>query len=474
MDGPKYPDFPEREPEEEKFSPSLWDDLTPPPEPMQVKKPEPEVSAPIPVEEEAYPVRSPLESKDPHYVPMVHTYTPAIYHSDLPSHSAEKRGVRPAAVIAIAVVCALLASLVTSACFVGANLWMDTRTENPDPTPDVSQVTGGGSGSGTGSSTTIVTETDSVVEAVTAKASASIVGIRVTSSQTYFFYGTQESQSEGSGIIYTADGYLITNYHVIESALTGKNASIEVFLNDGSEQTTTANVVGYEIASDLAVIKINGKNLAAAEMGSSAGLKLGQTAIAIGNPGGINYLGSVSAGIISGLNRTVSIDNIGDMTLIQTDAAINPGNSGGALLDASGKVIGVVSSKIVSEEYEGIGFAIPVDTAVQVVEKIIRNQGSQKPYSGLTISTSYDSATLNKMGYPSGVVVEQSNGPAATAGILRGDVITSFNGVQVTSYEEYTKAFEQCKPGQRVQVKLYRYRDRRNYTATITLGQTYN
>ena len=400
-------------------------------------------------------------------VPAVHSYTPAAVIPASTGPSTAKKGVKPGVVVAIALICAVVASTLTSLFFMGANLWLSAGD-----TPQDGETVQIPDSTGKDSVTTIINETDSVVQAVAQKASPSIVGIRVTTSQNHFFYGTQESQSEGSGIVYSDQGHIITNYHVVEGAVSGRNANIEVFLNDGSEQTYSAQLIGYEIASDLAVLKISAKSLSVIEVGSSADLKLGQTAIAIGNPGGISYMGSVSAGIISGLNRTVSIDNIGDMTLIQTDAAVNPGNSGGALLDDTGKLIGVVSSKLVAEEYEGIGFAIPVDTAVEVVEKIINNQGSSKPYAGLTISTTYDSATLNKLGYPSGVVVERAAGPAQTAGIQRGDVITKFNGTAVTGYEEYQTALERCKPGQQIELTIYR--NRRTYRATVTLGQTYN
>lgn len=396
----------------------------------------------------------------------VYSYTPTTYTGYASTSPAPSRkGISAPAVAIIAVICSIIASMMTSIFFYGAGMLTEDGSDGSDTVAD--------GGIPENNVTTIVNNSESTVEAVAEKASPSIVGIRVTSSQSHFFYGTQESTSEGSGVIYTDDGYIITNYHVIESIVTNPSASsLEVYLNDGSAKSYDAEVIGYEIGSDLAVIKMNAKNLKAADIGNSDELKLGQTVICLGNPGGISYIGSVSQGIISGLNRTVSIDNIGDMTLIQTDAAVNPGNSGGAMLDADGMLIGIVSSKIVSEEYEGIGFAIPVNTAVDVVEKIINNKGSKMPYTGLTISTTYTSDVLNKMGYPSGVVVEQSSGPAATAGIQRGDVITEFNGTKVTSYEEYDALLQKCKPGETIKVTVFR--NRRYYTATVTLGQTYN
>ncbi|MGN1080705.1 MAG: S1C family serine protease, partial [Acutalibacteraceae bacterium] len=334
-----------------------------------------------------------------------------------------------------------------------------------------------GSASSAGGQTVNITTSDSATtaEAVAAKCSSSIVGIRVTTESTYWsWYGTQtgESYGEGTGVIYSSDGYIITNYHVISSAVTSSNARLEVFFGDDTENGIPATLVGYVVSADIAVIKIDKTGLTPIEIGDSDTLVLGQKVLAIGNPGGIKYIGSISEGIISGLNRQISIENIGEMTVIQTDAAINPGNSGGALVNSSGKLIGVVSSKIVSESYEGIGFAIPSNTAVSIAKEIIENPESRKPYVGVTISASYDSETLNKMGYPSGVVVESvtDDGPAATAGIQRGDIITAVGDTKITSYDEFSAAINNYRPG--VTITLTVYRSGRNYQASVTLGET--
>ncbi len=296
----------------------------------------------------------------------------------------------------------------------------------------------------------------SVAEAVAKKATPSVVGIRTTTSVMNFFGGNQEQTGSGSGVVYSADGYIITNYHVIESAVKSNNPKIDVFLSSEDENSYPATVVGYHISSDLAVLKINANNLQPAELGDSSKLNVGQYVITIGAPGGLEFMGSVTYGIISGLNRVVSTTN--SVSLIQTDAAINPGNSGGALLDCEGKLIGINSSKIVSEEFEGMGFAIPVNTVKEKCDKIIAKKDVPEAYIGVSISEKYTPDVLQFYGYPVGAVVLSVDdaSPAAEAGIKRGDIITEFNGVAISSYTLLGEAINDCDPGQTVEVKIYR------------------
>lgn len=312
-------------------------------------------------------------------------------------------------------------------------------------------------------------EVESVVEAVAVKVTPSVVGIRTTTSVISFFGGSSEATGEGSGVIYTADGYIITNYHVISEAVANQSASkIEVFLDSASSQSYPATVVGYNISSDLAVIKINVAGLTPAELSNSDDLKVGQYVITVGNPGGLEFMDSVTYGVISGLNRVVSADS--EIELIQTDAAINPGNSGGALVDTKGKLVGINSSKIVSEEFEGMGFAIPVNTVVKICDNIISKENSPEPYVGISISEKYTASVLEHYGYPAGAVVLSvaDGSPAETAGIRRGDIITEYDGKKITEYKVLEKLLEESKPGENVSVKLYR--SGRYYSTTITVG----
>ena len=229
--------------------------------------------------------------------------------------------------------------------------------------------------------------------------------------------------------------------------------------------------MGYNISCDLAVIKINAKNLKAVEWGDSSDLQVGQTVVAIGNPGGLEFMGSVTMGIVSGLNRIMAdAYDSSTVQLIQTDAAINPGNSGGALVNEKGQLVGINSSKIVSEGFEGMGFAIPSNTVKEVCDRIISKEFAPSPYIGVTISERYDPDTLEALGYPVGAVVYSvvSGGPAYTAGIRQGDIITEFNGQKVTHYSKLSEIISNCDPGDRASFKVYR--SGKYYEGTIIIG----
>lgn len=296
----------------------------------------------------------------------------------------------------------------------------------------------------------------SIAEAVAVKCTDSVVGIRTTTSVASFFGGSQEQTGTGSGVIYTSDGYIITNYHVISDAVQSTNSKIDVFIGNNSSESYPATVVGYNISCDLAVIKISSTDLTPVELGDSDELNVGQYVVTIGAPGGLEFMGSVTYGIISGLDRTVSTS--AGLKLIQTDAAINPGNSGGALLDASGKLIGINSSKIASVEYEGMGFAIPVNTVKEKCDKIISRKNDGQAYLGVSISSTYTSQVLAFYGYPSGAVVSSvaEDSPADNAGIERGDIITEFNGVEISEYTVLNDALYDCEGGDIVSVTVYR------------------
>lgn len=310
---------------------------------------------------------------------------------------------------------------------------------------------------------------ESVVEAVATKVTPSVIGVRTTTSVTSFFGGTSEASGEGSGVIYSSDGYIITNYHVVSEAISNSSGSkIEVFLDNTTSKAYNATVVGYNISADLAVLKIDANGLAAVEIADSEKLKVGQYVITVGNPGGLEFMDSVTYGVISGLNRVVSSDS--GVELIQTDAAINPGNSGGALVNTKGQLVGINSSKIVSEEYEGMGFAIPSNTVVEICDKIIEKQNSPEPYIGITISEKYTQSALKYFGYPSGAVVLSvaDGSPADKAGLERGDIITEFGGKEISEYTVLEECITEATPGETVSVKLYR--GGRYYSTNITIG----
>lgn len=357
---------------------------------------------------------------------------------------------------------ALLAAVIGAGSGIAA-VTLSSKNGSNTSTPITSSV------SGSNVNININETVESVVEAVAKKVTPSVVGIRTTTSVRSFFGSSNESTGEGSGVVYSADGYIITNYHVISGAVTNKSGSkIEVFTDTLDSDSYEATVVGYNISTDLAVIKINAKGLTPAEFSDSSKLKVGQYVITVGNPGGLEFMDSVTYGVISGLNRVVSSDS--DVKLIQTDAAINPGNSGGALVNTKGQLVGINSSKIVSEEFEGMGFAIPSNTVAEICKNIIEKQNDPEPYLGISVSEKYNSSVLKYYGYPSGAVVSSvaDGSPADNAGLAKGDIITEFGGTEITEYSMLESLLQKCKPGDQVSVKIYR--SGRYYSTTVTIG----
>ena len=326
--------------------------------------------------------------------------------------------------------------------------------------------------------TTIIQSTVemSQVEAVATAVTPSVVCIEVTTktqnnSYSPFFgnYGgsqVYEATSYGSGVIYSTDGYIITNYHVISGVYSSNTvgSKVEVYLNEDSENGITASIVGYNSAADLAVLKIEKSGLPAIKIGDSSKLVIGQTVIAIGNPGGIEFAGSVTSGIISGLDRKLSVDSV-TMSLVQTDAAINPGNSGGALVDVQGQLIGVPNVKISADGYEGMGFCIPVNTVVEICNNIIENgmdgtPSDSAPYLGVEINSSFAGGAY--------VASVSEGGPAEKAGLKSGDIIISFDGTKITGYDDLVNAINSHKAGDTVNLGIYR--NGKEGTVSVTLG----
>jgi len=332
----------------------------------------------------------------------------------------------------------------------------------------------------------IIDKTDSPVTAIAEKVSPSIVGIQVNYRIQDFWFGTQVGSGSGSGIIIRSDGYILTNNHVIERAAgTGntmaQGASISVILPYQKDRSYDAKIVGRDEKTDLAILKIDLTDLPAADLGDSDQLKVGELAVAIGNPAGIEFMGTVTSGIISGLNREVQISQNHKLKVIQTDAAINPGNSGGALVNSRGEVIGVNTLKIsgVSGEYEGLGFAIPINTAKEIIDDlIVEGYVRGRPKLGVYFDPRLTEERAQQLGVPMGFLVyevEPLSG-AYNAGIRVGDIITEFNGVRVKDFNELENEKNKCKAGDVVTIKLYRIknietREGEYLTLEVTLGE---
>lgn len=375
------------------------------------------------------------------------TYVTPAYNGYVPPKKPKQKKTHSTAVVIIACILAAIVSAISCICIFSGIYMIDTDSETITEQIDEPQ-----------SNVTInIDETaSSIAEAVAVKCTDSVVGIRTTTSVMSFFGGSEEQTGNGSGVVYSSDGYIVTNYHVIKEAVEASNSKIDVFIGNNQSNSYPATVIGYNISCDLAVIKIDTKGLTPIELGDSSELNVGQYVVTIGAPGGLEFMGSVTYGIISGLDRTVSTNS--SLKLIQTDAAINPGNSGGALLNSEGKLIGINSSKIASVEFEGMGFAIPVNTVKEKCDKIISRRGDSQAYFGVSISNTYTSEVLAFYGYPAGAVVSSvaDGSPAAKAGISRGDIITEFNGVQISEYTVLNDALYDCESGDTVSVTVYR------------------
>ncbi len=259
------------------------------------------------------------------------------------------------------------------------------------------------------------------------------------------------SSGAGSGVILTQDGYIVTNHHVIEDA-----NSITVRTRSGDEYN--ASLVGSDEQSDLAVLKIDASGLTPAVLGDSTTLEVGDLAIAIGNPLG-ELGGSVTSGIISALDREMTIDGQ-TMTLLQTDAAVNPGNSGGGLFNANGDLIGIVNAKSSGENVEGIGFAIPISTATDIIDELIANgEVTSRPTLGVSLYNVEDEMTASQLGVDStGVYIVQivDGGAADNAGLRSGDRIVSVDGSEVSSASDVRAALNKHKIGESISITVER------------------
>lgn len=284
------------------------------------------------------------------------------------------------------------------------------------------------------------------------KVSDSVVGILCYSDDVPDQADTKTASSQGSGIIFSQDGYVITNAHVIGNSKTAY--AIRVVTSDG--KVYKAGVVGYDSRTDIAVLKMDdAKGLTPATFGDSSQLEVGQDIIVVGNPGGLDYQNTTTKGVISALDRKLSTSSL--TKYIQTDAAINPGNSGGPLVNYYGQVVGITTSKIVSETYEGMGFAIPSQTVKSIVDTLVKNgyvEGRVKiGISGIAV-TSDQASNYN---IPQGIYVQSivSGGPCDGTSLKEGDIITEVDGETITSFADVYAILETHKPGDKIKVKYY-------------------
>ena len=290
--------------------------------------------------------------------------------------------------------------------------------------------------------------------------------VGITTSVTTNYWGFQTtSAASGSGFILTADGYVLTNYHVIESS-----NSISVTLYDG--KSYDAALIGYDESSDIAVLKIDADGLTPVVLGDSDNLNVGDSVVAIGNPlGELTF--SLTSGAVSALNREITLSNSVTMNLIQTDCAINSGNSGGALFNLYGEVIGITNAKYsgsgTGASIDNIGFAIPINHVRGIVESIIENGYVAKPYIGVTV-TDVSEETMG-YGLPAGAAVKavSEDSPAQKAGLQVNDIVTAVNGKEISGRTGLSEAVSAASVGDTLTLTVYR--QGKTISVDVTVGE---
>lgn len=327
--------------------------------------------------------------------------------------------------------------------------------------------------------TAITTDVTQAVET----AAGAVVGVTNLQAVGEFWSGPEEAQATGtgSGVIYKVEGetaYVITNHHVITGA-----SEVEVTMADGAK--IPAKILGSDIWTDLAILSMDAEGVeTVVELGDSSTLNLGEPVIAIGSPLGLNFFGSITTGVVSGLDRIVPVDLNADQIIdwqaevLQTDAAINPGNSGGALINLEGQLIGINSMKIATTTAEGIGFAIPINSVIPVIESLEQTGTVERPTMGVTlidlteIPRSYRNTEINlPADVETGVVVESvlANSPAASAGLQPYDVIVEMDGEEVNNMLELRQyLYNDTQIGDTLIVTAYRNGERMNFELVLT------
>lgn len=326
-------------------------------------------------------------------------------------------------------------------------------------------------------SVSTATKYESIIPEIAKKVGPSVVSIRNNYIVTDWWNQERMQEGIGSGIVFhvsNKDVMIVTNYHVVAN----NNMLTVTFLGNYS---VPATVVGLDAQTDLAVIKVSQEDLPteikgkvkAAPFGDSDELEVGELAVAIGNPLGEAYDNTVTAGVISALNRKIQLADK-EMTLIQTDAAINPGNSGGALVGPKGTVIGINSIKLVDTRIEGMGFAIPINDAKPIIEELVNKGSVSRPYLGI-IGQDINEDVSELYEIPIGVLVrEVKEGSGAHAGgIIPGDIIIEFDSEKITSMKQLTKIIETHKVGDKIEVKLIREGAYKK-TVSVTLQEKKN
>ncbi|WP_296558540.1 trypsin-like peptidase domain-containing protein [uncultured Acetobacterium sp.] len=347
---------------------------------------------------------------------------------------------------------AIIGGVIVGALFLGVNFFFDNSTVIQGAKNEivVSQGTA-----------------DTVIEAIAQTVPPSVVGIETTG-VAMTVYGSQEASGVGSGFILTSDGYIATNQHVASDGISGMTVS----LADGNRYD--AKLVWSDVSLDMAIIKIDATDLPVLELGDSDDVVVGELAVAVGNPLGLNFERTVTAGIVSAINRSIPLDTGLAEDLIQTDASINSGNSGGPLVNKHGKVIGINTYKLTTGE--GMGFAIPINILKPILNEIVATGKFEPTVMGIT---AYDRAiadyyiTDSKVNFNEGIYIAsvQQGGGAANAGLTTGDIIKEINGVKTNTMLKMKEILYGVSAGDKVAVTFERNGQMQTIDVVVTSGQ---
>lgn len=370
--------------------------------------------------------------------------------------------------IATTVVASFVSAVVGGACALGVYVGLN---KEPAKTIETSKTNTGSiveTSNPNFSQVSLTNYSDTAIYAAQ-KALPSMVSISVEYDVNYM--GMKKAVAgSGSGVILSEDGYILTNNHVISSADSSsfyqvsdaKSIKVKIY---GDDTEYSAEIIGTDSQTDLAVLKIDKTGLTAAELGDSSSVQIGEFVLAIGNPYELDY--SVTAGIISALNREMTVENT-TYNVIQADCAINSGNSGGALVNSKGEVIGITTLKLAGDGIEGVSFAIPVNDTVPIYKELIEKGKISRPFVGIS-GIDLDEATAIRNGLTKGIYVDSvvSGSGAEDAGIMAGDVIVSFDGKDVSTMDELNAIKNTKNIGDKIEVKLYRKSELKTFTITL-------
>ena len=383
-----------------------------------------------------------------------------------------RRGGRFVRALCLVIICAVISAAagVGSVYYVISNGYITVPATQvvlgATPSPSVTPVID------TGDAMEIATPTEGKLSGpeVYGMATQQVVGIstEIKSSDSYNpFYSGGTSSVYGTGFIISEDGYILTNYHVVESAYRG-SINPQVILRDGT--TYSARIVGFEATNDVAVIKIDATGLTPAKIGTSGGVRVGESIYAVGNPNQLDY--TITEGIVSALDREVQVDTSGSaITMFQISAAVNSGNSGGPVYNERGEVIGIVSAKYMSTGTEGLGFAIPIDDAMDIaIDLITVGYVTGKAQLGVSVQTMSEANAEYFRTVPGAFVFSVVPDSCAwTAGVRPGDIITRLNDAKIMTPDDLKAALSEYKAGDTVSLEVYR--DGQSRVISITFDE---